>query len=271
MVSGPTPLRARSADRLCWSRNSRPERLVQVVLPVPCDGVADVPARIGGGVLVDLDQAVGRIVQRARRPSRWRPAPRPVGSLPRLLRAPVEPLGVASLSVKLLGISGIRLEATGESGSFVPCARRGAGVSIAPDALPPAVHRRHRPGPRPGRLARVHEPGRLPRDLRRPGRAGRGQDLPPQRHGRRRARPRTPPACAQTARRGCASRWSTRPTPDQPVAVLYRGSVPDQFKVGREVVVTGQLRGRHLRGPQRLADHALPVEVHRPARRTSPA
>ena len=26
------------------------------------------------------------------------------------------------------------------------------------------------------------------------------------------------------------------------MAVLYRGSVPDQFKVGREIVVTGQLR-----------------------------
>ena len=30
--------------------------------------------------------------------------------------------------------------------------------------------------------------------------------------------------------------------PTRSVAVLYRGSVPDQFKVGREIVVTGQLR-----------------------------
>ena len=29
--------------------------------------------------------------------------------------------------------------------------------------------------------------------------------------------------------------------PSQRVAVLYRGSVPDQFKVGREVVVTGSV------------------------------
>jgi cytochrome c-type biogenesis protein CcmE len=27
------------------------------------------------------------------------------------------------------------------------------------------------------------------------------------------------------------------------VAVLYRGSVPDQFKAGREVVVTGAVQG----------------------------
>ena len=31
--------------------------------------------------------------------------------------------------------------------------------------------------------------------------------------------------------------------PDQRVAVLYRGSVPDQFKAGREVVVTGKVEG----------------------------
>ena len=30
--------------------------------------------------------------------------------------------------------------------------------------------------------------------------------------------------------------------PTRAVAVLYRGVVPDQFKVGREIVVTGQLR-----------------------------
>lgn len=30
--------------------------------------------------------------------------------------------------------------------------------------------------------------------------------------------------------------------PHQTVKVLYRGSVPDQFKSGREIVVTGQLR-----------------------------
>jgi cytochrome c-type biogenesis protein CcmE len=31
--------------------------------------------------------------------------------------------------------------------------------------------------------------------------------------------------------------------PDQRVRVLYRGSVPDQFKAGREVVVTGAVEG----------------------------
>jgi cytochrome c-type biogenesis protein CcmE len=31
--------------------------------------------------------------------------------------------------------------------------------------------------------------------------------------------------------------------PAQAVSVAYRGSVPDQFKVGREVVVTGRLEG----------------------------
>ena len=32
-------------------------------------------------------------------------------------------------------------------------------------------------------------------------------------------------------------------TPGRKVTVHYRGTVPDQFKVGREVVVTGTLRG----------------------------
>ncbi len=32
--------------------------------------------------------------------------------------------------------------------------------------------------------------------------------------------------------------------PAKSVQVLYRGQVPDQFKDGREVVVTGQARGR---------------------------
>ncbi|MGD9696798.1 MAG: cytochrome c maturation protein CcmE [Thermoleophilia bacterium] len=31
--------------------------------------------------------------------------------------------------------------------------------------------------------------------------------------------------------------------PDQTVKVVYHGTVPDQFKVGREVVVTGEMKG----------------------------
>ena len=45
------------------------------------------------------------------------------------------------------------------------------------------------------------------------------------------------------------------------VPVVYTGSVPDLFKVGREVYVKGELTGRHLRGDRGLARHEVPVEV----------
>ena len=44
--------------------------------------------------------------------------------------------------------------------------------------------------------------------------------------------------------------------------VHYTGTVPDPFRDGREVIVSGELRGRHVRGGARLADHEVPVEVH---------
>ena len=45
------------------------------------------------------------------------------------------------------------------------------------------------------------------------------------------------------------------------VPVVYTGSVPDLFKVGREVYVKGQLTERHLRREGGLARHEVPVEV----------
>ena len=42
-------------------------------------------------------------------------------------------------------------------------------------------------------------------------------------------------------------------TPSKVIPVLYRGQVPDQFKVGREVVVTGRLEnGRFVARPDSL-------------------
>ena len=54
----------------------------------------------------------------------------------------------------------------------------------------------------------------------------------------------------------------------QRVTVLYKGSVPDLFRTGRDVVVTGDAAaGRALRDDTRVDDHEVPVEV--PGRRHS--
>ena len=44
--------------------------------------------------------------------------------------------------------------------------------------------------------------------------------------------------------------------------VVYHGSVPDLFKVGRHVVVNGRYRERRLRREAGLARDEVPVEVH---------
>ena len=46
------------------------------------------------------------------------------------------------------------------------------------------------------------------------------------------------------------------------VPVVYTGSVPDLFKVGREVRVEGKLHERRLRGQEGLAPDEVPLEVH---------
>ena len=46
------------------------------------------------------------------------------------------------------------------------------------------------------------------------------------------------------------------------VPVGYAGVVPDPFREGREVIVSGELEERHVRGRARLARHQVPVEVH---------
>ena len=44
--------------------------------------------------------------------------------------------------------------------------------------------------------------------------------------------------------------------------VVYKGSVPDQFRVGRDVVVDGRLRnGVFVASPGHARDE-VPVEVH---------
>ena len=45
------------------------------------------------------------------------------------------------------------------------------------------------------------------------------------------------------------------------VAVLYSGSVPDLFKVGRQIVVDGRLRKGTFVARAGLDDHEVPVEV----------
>ena len=47
------------------------------------------------------------------------------------------------------------------------------------------------------------------------------------------------------------------------VPVSYTGVVPDPFREGREVIVSGRAEERHVRGRARLARHEVPVEVHR--------
>ena len=52
--------------------------------------------------------------------------------------------------------------------------------------------------------------------------------------------PKDPAGLAQSSE-GLSFTVVDKENPAQKVAVLYRGSVPDQFKDGREVVVTGTL------------------------------
>ena len=46
------------------------------------------------------------------------------------------------------------------------------------------------------------------------------------------------------------------------VPVVYKGSVPDLFRAGRDVVVQGRLRERRLRRDPGHARDEVPVEVH---------
>ena len=48
----------------------------------------------------------------------------------------------------------------------------------------------------------------------------------------------------------------------QSVPVVYSGVVPDPFREGREVIVSGELEQRHIRRRARLARDQVPVEVH---------
>lgn len=54
--------------------------------------------------------------------------------------------------------------------------------------------------------------------------------------------PKDPAGLAQSSE-GLRFQVIDKENPGQRVTVLYRGSVPDQFKDGREVVVTGALEG----------------------------
>ena len=54
----------------------------------------------------------------------------------------------------------------------------------------------------------------------------------------------------------------SRPDGTESVPVSYTGIVPDPFRDGREVIVSGRAQQRHFRGRARLAHHEVPVEVH---------
>ena len=49
------------------------------------------------------------------------------------------------------------------------------------------------------------------------------------------------------------------------------GEVPDPFADGREVIVTGKVDERDLRGQARQPDHQVPVEVRRPRPSRTPS
>ncbi len=104
-----------------------------------------------------------------------------------------------------------------------------------------------------GGLPHLDEPRR--RDALPAAESARGQDRRGRaRRDRRRLRPR--------ATRGFGLRFTLRDIEGEAtVPVVYTGSVPDLFKVGREVYVKGELTGEHLRGDRGLARHEVPVEV----------
>ena len=54
-----------------------------------------------------------------------------------------------------------------------------------------------------------------------------------------------------------------REDPAATIPVVYTGTVPDPFREGREVIVSGTVERGHLRGREGHPDHQVPVEVRR--------
>ncbi len=76
----------------------------------------------------------------------------------------------------------------------------------------------------------------------------------------RQGRQRLDPA---TSGNGIAFRVADRDGKGPRLPVIYEGTVPDPFRGGREIVLTGIAREqRHLRRRTGNPDHQVPVEVH---------
>ena len=63
-------------------------------------------------------------------------------------------------------------------------------------------------------------------------------------------------------RRASPSASPTATAASASLPVTYTGTVPDPFRGGREIVLTGEVAERHLRRRAGHPDHQVPVEVH---------
>ena len=66
----------------------------------------------------------------------------------------------------------------------------------------------------------------------------------------------------QPRRRRPRFRVADRDGGGESLPVTYSGTVPDPFRGGREIVLTGEVEQRHLRRRARHPGHQVPVEVH---------
>ncbi len=62
-----------------------------------------------------------------------------------------------------------------------------------------------------------------------------------------------------------------RDDPAATIPVVYTGTIPDPFRDGREVIVSGTVAGRDLRRREGQPDHQVPLEVRRRGGRGSRA
>ena len=67
---------------------------------------------------------------------------------------------------------------------------------------------------------------------------------------------------AARRRAACASASPTATAQGESIPVTYSGVVPDPFRGGREIVLTGEVEHGHLRRRARHAGDQVPVEVH---------
>ena len=140
-----------------------------------------------------------------------------------------------------------------------PCDNRGPDGS-RPQATDPS-RRRALGGRSAGRRADLHVVQRVDRGTRALRGARRGSE--------RRELPARPARSSATSATAPSSSFeiTDRDGGDETLPVAYTGIVPDPFREGREVIVTGNARReRDLRGREGQPDHQVPVEVRRRGR-----